>query len=168
MEEGQYGQHVAGGNPNAYMSMRDYRHLPWQSQQPMERNPNTYRSMRDYRNPPQMSAPLAYPQYASTSQPQPPQSISPVEQAIVSLGKLVGDFVGEQRTINAQWNQRIDNVESNLNQRFDGLQNDIEQKIDSLQYSISRLINQQHVHVEEENLEEECLTDTILGEQAQL
>ena len=50
MEEGQYGQHVAGGNPNAYMSMRDYRNQPWQSQQPVERNPNEYKSMRDYRN----------------------------------------------------------------------------------------------------------------------
>ena len=50
MEEGQYGQHVAGGNPSAYMSMRDYRNQSWQSQQPVERNPNEYRSMRDYSN----------------------------------------------------------------------------------------------------------------------
>ena len=50
MEQGQYGQHVAGGNPSAYISMRDYRNQPWQSQQPVERNPNEYRSMRDYRN----------------------------------------------------------------------------------------------------------------------
>ena len=35
-------------NPRAYMSMRDYRNLPWQ--QPMERNPNPCRSMRDYRD----------------------------------------------------------------------------------------------------------------------
>ena len=50
MEEGLYDQHVAGGNPSAYMSMRDYRNQPWQSQQPVERNPNEYRSMTDYRN----------------------------------------------------------------------------------------------------------------------
>ena len=137
------------------------------SQYTMERNPRAYMSMRDYRNPPHMSAPPAYPQYASTSHPQPPQSISPVEQAIVSLGKLVGDFVGEQRTINAQWNQRIDTVESNLNQRLDGLQNDFKKKLDSLQYSISRLINQQHVHLEEESQEEECLSDTMVEEQCQ-
>ena len=31
MEEGQYGQHVAGGNPTAYMSIRDYKNLPWKS-----------------------------------------------------------------------------------------------------------------------------------------
>ena len=28
MEEGQYGQHVAGGKPSSYMSMRDYRNRP--------------------------------------------------------------------------------------------------------------------------------------------
>ena len=38
MEEGQYGQHVAGGNPSSYMSMRDYINKSWQSQQPVERN----------------------------------------------------------------------------------------------------------------------------------
>ena len=43
-------------NHGTYMSMRDYRHLPWQNQQPVERNPNPSRSMRDYRNPPWMSA----------------------------------------------------------------------------------------------------------------
>ena len=32
MEEGQYGQLVAGGNPSAYMSMRDYRNQTWKSQ----------------------------------------------------------------------------------------------------------------------------------------
>ena len=43
----QYGQE---GNPRAYMTMRDYRDLPYQWQQPIERNPNPPRSMRDYRN----------------------------------------------------------------------------------------------------------------------
>ena len=47
MEEGQYGEHVVGGNPSAYISMRDYRNQPWQSQQPVEKNLNEYRSMRD-------------------------------------------------------------------------------------------------------------------------
>ena len=99
MEQGQYGQHVAGGNPSAYMSMRDYINQSWQSQQPVERNPSEYRSMRDYRNqwmsspygstynhswgnhtnssweprPPQY-APHEPPFYASTPEsPQPPQ-----------------------------------------------------------------------------------------------
>ena len=76
--------------------------------------------------------------------------------------------MAEQKGINAHSNQRIVTVEDNLNKKLDRLKNDFEQKIDSLQYSILRLINQLHVHLEEENLEEECLTDTILGEQAQL
>ena len=50
MEQRQYGQHVAGGNSSAYMSMRDYINQSWQSQQLSERNPSKYRSMRDYRN----------------------------------------------------------------------------------------------------------------------
>ena len=57
MGEGQYGQHVAGGNPRAYMTMRDYRNLALQNQQPLGRNPNPNRSMRDYRDQ-WMSAPV--------------------------------------------------------------------------------------------------------------
>ena len=69
--------------------------------------------------------------------------------------------------MNVQANQKIDTVESSLDKRIDGLQSEIDQKFDNLQKSISRLTNQ-HDHQEEENLEEECLIDTILGEQAQL
>ena len=54
-------------------------------------------------------------------------------------------------------------MENSLDQKLDGLQSGIDHKIDNLQTSISRLA-QQHVHQEEENLEEEC----ILGEQAQI
>ena len=53
----------------------------------------------------------------------------------------MGDFVGDQKTINAQLSQRIDKVESTLNKRMDGMQNDIAQKFDNIQYSISRLTN---------------------------
>ena len=59
----------------------------------------------------------------------------------MNLSKVVGDFVGEQKTINAQLSQRIDSVESTLNKMMDGMQNDLSQKIDNLQYSISRLTN---------------------------
>ena len=102
MEQGQYGQHVAGGNPSSYMSMRDYINKSWQSQLPVERNPSEYRSMRDYRDQ-WMSAPsyMLPPQYTSLSQPQPPQPISPVEQAIIDLTKLVGDAMVEQKEFNA-------------------------------------------------------------------
>ena len=54
-----------------------------------------------------------------------------------------------------------------MDPRLDGLQSEMDKKIDNLHYSISRPA-QQLVHQEEENLEEECLTDTILGEEAQL
>ncbi|RVW76985.1 hypothetical protein CK203_055557 [Vitis vinifera] len=59
----------------------------------------------------------------------------------MNLSKVMGDFIGEQKSINSQLNQRIDSVENTLNKRMDGMQNDISQKIDNLQYSISRLTN---------------------------
>ena len=164
--EEQYSQE---SNPREYMTMRDYRNFAWQNQQPWERNPNPPRSMRDYRDH-WMSAPsyIVPPQYISTPQPpQPPQLISPVEQAILNLTKLVGDVVEEQKKINAQLSQKIDTMENNVNKRIDGLQSEMEQKLDNLQYSISKLA--QHLdHLEEENLEEECLTETILVEQDKL
>ena len=125
MEQGQYGQHVARGNPSAYMTMRDYRNLAWQNQQPIERNPIPCRSMREYRD--QWMSTLSYsvtptyappphPQYASLSQPQSPQPISPVEQAILDLTKLVGNAVDEQTKFNAQLSQKIHTVENSLEQ----------------------------------------------------
>ena len=161
MEEGrQYSEYSVESNPRAYMIMRDYRNLAWQNQQPWERNPNPPRSMRDYRDQ-GMSAPsyMVPPQYTSTPQPpQPLQLNSPVEQAILDLTKLVGNFVEAQRTINAQLSQKIDIMENNVNKRIDGLQSEMEQKLDNLQYSISKLANQL-VHQEEENPEGEWLTD---------
>ena len=160
--EEQYSQEI---NLRAYMSLRDYRNLPWQ--QHIERNPNPCRSMREYRDqwtstPPSYSvtptyAPPPHPQYASLSQPQPPQLISPVEQAILDLTKLVGDVVKGQKKFNSQLSQRICTMESSLNKRLDVLQSDLEKKIDIMQHSISRLTIQ-HGHQEEENLEGEWLT----------
>ena len=57
-------------------------------------------------------------------------------------------------------------MKSSLNKELDGFQSEIDQKLDILQESISMLTNL-FVHQKEENLEEECLTDTIVGEQAQ-
>ena len=74
----------------------------------------------------------------------------------------MGTFIEEQKVVNVQINQRIDTMESSLKKKLDGLQSDLDEKIDILQYSISRLTNQKHVHLEEENLEEECLIDTTL------
>ena len=70
----------------------------------------------------------------------------------------------EQKKSNAQLSQKIHTVENSFNKKVDGLQNGIDHKFDNLQKSISRL-SQQHVHLEEENPEGECLGDTIVEEQ---
>ena len=70
----QYGQE---GNPRAYMTMRDYRNLPyqWQNQQPVGRNPNPPRSMREYRDQwmsaPVYSVPSTYPPPLQYDYPEP-------------------------------------------------------------------------------------------------
>ena len=60
----------------------------------------------------------------------------------MNLNKVVGDFIGDQKSINAQLSQRIDN----LDKKMDGRQNDLSQKIENLQYPISRLTNLNTVH----------------------
>ena len=113
------------------MSMRDYRNIPWKNQQHVERNPNPNRSMRDYRDQ-WMSAPIysVPPEYAP---PPHPQLISPVEQEILNLSKLVDNFIEEKRVVNVHANQEIDMVENSLNKELDGFQNEIDQKVDILQ-----------------------------------
>ena len=180
--ESPYGeQYSQEGNPRAYMTMRDYRDLPYQWQQPVERNPNPPRSMREYRdqwmsapvyNVPSTYIPPASPHFTSTSQQQQPPPLSLVEQAILNLSKQVDNFIEEQRVVTVQTNQETETVESSLNKKLDGFQSTIDQKLDILQESISKLTNQ-FVHKEDENLEgdsqeDECLTETILVEQAQL
>ena len=109
---------------------------------------NTYNP--NWRNHPNLSwkpNPLAYvppgakQQFGSSPQPQPSPSSSPVEQAILNLSKLVGDFVEEKKGINVQLAQRVDTMESTLNKRIDGLESSLNQKIDNLQYSITRITN---------------------------
>ena len=118
----------------------------YKPQQPNAPYGNTYNS--NWRNHPNLSlkpTPPAYippgakPQFGFTSQPQPPPSSSPVEQAILNLSKVVGNFVEEQKGINVQLAQRIDTVENTLNKRIDGLESDLNQKIDNLQYSITKI-----------------------------
>ena len=55
----------------------------------------------------------------------------------------MGNFVEEQKGINAQLNKKIENVESSLNKRIDGLESNLNRRIDSLQASITRMGNQQ-------------------------
>ena len=118
----------------------------YKPQQPNAPYGNTYNS--NWRNHPNLSwrpnppayvPPGAKPQYGSTSQPQPPPSSSPVEQVILNLSKVVGNFVEEQKGINMQLAQRIDTVENTLNKRIDGLESNLSQKIDNLQYSITKI-----------------------------
>ena len=71
-------------------------------------------------------------EFGSSSQPQPSPSSSPVEQAILNLSKVVGDFVEEKKGINVQLTQRIDTVESTLNKKIDGFESSLNQKIDNL------------------------------------
>ena len=92
-------------------------------------------------NPPAYVPPGAKQQFGSSSQPHPSSSSSPVEQAILNLSKVVGNFVEEQKGINVQLAQRIDTVESTLNKRIDGLESSLNQKIDNLQYSITKINN---------------------------
>ncbi|RVX19834.1 hypothetical protein CK203_005072 [Vitis vinifera] len=98
---------------------------------------NTYNS--NWRDHPNFSWKPQPPQYKQPAQA--PQQASNLDQAIMNLSKVVGDFIGEQKSINAQLSQRIDSVESSLNKKIDEVQNDLSQKIDNLQYSISRFAN---------------------------
>ena len=118
----------------------------YKPQQPNAPYGNTYNS--NWRNHPNLSwkptpptyvPPGAKPQFGSQSQPQLPPSSSPVEQAILNLSKVVGNFVEEQKGINVQLAQRIDTVECTLNKRIDGLESNLNQKIDNLQYSITKI-----------------------------
>ena len=176
MEMGeQYSEYLMEGNPSAYVTMRDYRNLPWQWQQPVERNPDPYRSMREYRdqwmsapvyNVPSTYIPPASPHFTSTPQPQQPPPLSPVEQAILNLSKQVDNFIEDNRAVNVQANREIETVEGSLNKELDGFQSEIDQKLVILHESISKLTNQL-VHQEEENPEGGFLTDTLVKEQCQ-
>ena len=73
-------------------------------------------------NPPAYVPPGAKPQFGSPSQSQQPPSSSPVEQAVLNLSKVVGNFVDDQKGTNVQLAQRIDTVENTLNKKFDNLQ----------------------------------------------
>ncbi|RVX11672.1 hypothetical protein CK203_015778 [Vitis vinifera] len=98
---------------------------------------NTYNS--SWRDHPNFSWEPQPPQYQQPAQA--PQQALNLDQAMVNLSKVMGDFVGAQKSINAHLSKRIDSVESSLNKKMDGGQNDLSQKIDNLQYSISRFAN---------------------------
>ncbi|KAL6342439.1 hypothetical protein AAG906_011129 [Vitis piasezkii] len=80
----------------------------------------------------------------------PPQASS-LEQAMMNLNKVVGDFVADQKSINDQFMQvnaqiRQENAQimqetTNRDRKMDGKHNDLSQKMDNLQYQILRLTN---------------------------
>ena len=43
----------------------------------------------------------------------------------------MGDFVSEQKSINSQLNQKIDNVESTLNKKIDGMKSKLFQNLNN-------------------------------------
>ena len=90
-------------------------------------------------NPPAYVPLRAKPQFGSPSQSQQSPTSSPVEQAILNLSKVVGNFVEKQKGTNVQLAQRIDTVESTLNKKIDGLESNLNKKIDNLQYSITNI-----------------------------
>ena len=63
----------------------------------------------------------------------------------MNLSKVVWNFVEEQKTINAQINQRIEKVESFIDKRIEGLHKSLNQKIDTMQLTINSLNNKQKV-----------------------
>ncbi|RVW76444.1 hypothetical protein CK203_056867 [Vitis vinifera] len=67
-----------------------------------------------------------------------PQQVSLVEQAIVNLSKILGDFIGDQKNINTQEskNRSCGDI---FQSKFDSLQTNLTQKIDNMQLAISKL-----------------------------
>ena len=57
----------------------------------------------------------------------------------------MGNFVEEQKTINAQIKQRIEKVESSIDKRIEWIHKTLNQNIDTMQSSISSLNNQHQV-----------------------
>ena len=86
----QYGQE---GNPRSYMTMRDYRNLPyqWQNQQPIGRNPNPNMSLREYRDK-YMSAPVYH---VPSTYPPPLQNDYPEPRPREDEGQRHSSYKGE-------------------------------------------------------------------------
>ena len=114
--------------------MQEQANIVDQSQHPISAPyGNTYN--QDWRNHPNFSwkpKPPAYSPTGSQQQQTPPSS--PIEQAIVNLSKVVGHFIEEQKTVNAQTTQKIKTLEGTFNKR-----------LDDLQCLVSRLTSQQQI-----------------------
>ena len=78
---------------------------------------NTYNS--NWRNHPNFSWKPRAPQYTQPGQAPPQASI--LEQAILNLNKVVGNFVADQKSVNDQIMQKL----ANRDRRMDGKHNDL-------------------------------------------
>ena len=74
--------------------------------------------------------PLDQQQFAPTSQQQQPLPLSPVEQAILNLSKVVGTIVEEHKVLNIQTNQRIDGKLDNMHSEISKLSNQLLQSLE--------------------------------------
>ena len=64
-------------------------------------------------------------QFTPTSQQHQPLSLSPVEQAVLDLGKVVGTNTEDQKVLNDQTNQRFEAVESSVNRNLSNIHAEI-------------------------------------------
>ena len=69
--------------------------------------------------------PIDQQQFTPTSQQQQPLPLSPVEQAILNLSKVVGTIVEEQKVLNIQTNQIIDGKLDNMHSEISKLSNQL-------------------------------------------
>ena len=112
----QYGQE---GNPRAYMTMRDYRNLPyqWQNQQPVGRNPNPNMSLREYRDK-YMSAPVYH---VPSTYPPPPQYDHPEPRPRENEGQRHSSYQGESIHTNSEKTLMIEKLNI-LTRRMDEME----------------------------------------------
>ena len=69
--------------------------------------------------------PIDQQQFVPTSQQQQPLPLSPVEQAVLNLSKVVGTIAEEQKVLNDQTNQRFEAVESSVNRNLSNVHAEI-------------------------------------------
>ena len=85
--------------------------------------------------------PIDQQQFAPTSQQQQPIPLSPVEQAILNLSKMVGTIMEEQKVLNVQ-----------TSKKFEALESSVDRKLDNMHSEISKLSNQQLQSSEKERV----------------
>ena len=90
--------------------------------------------------------PIDQQQFTPTSQQQQPIPLSPVEQAILNLSKMVGTIMEEQKVLNVQ-----------TSKKFEALECSVDRKLDNMHSEISKLSNQQLQSSEKERFPSQTL-----------